>query len=194
MEKNVDVMFVWQSTTAIPRREIDGYLYTGIGQTDSHCIHPLSVYPDSYVNTLYFLINLWIVCQSSNQQTKRDSILSVSICLRIVTLQKLFRRNQRDWSLITRRRGASTWENCVSKTFCAPSPPQDRVKLCAPPPPLKGGNLLRPPPPHDETPPPPLPPSAWLKPFLPPPPFCVQGKTSLALLPFCSPPPPYRSK
>ena len=38
----------------------------------------------------------------------------------------------RDWSLITGR-GATKWENCGSKTFCAPPPPQNRVKLCVPP-------------------------------------------------------------
>ena len=40
--------------------------------------------------------------------------------------------------------GATKWENRGCETFCAPPPPQDRVKLIAPPL-LKSGNFSSPP-------------------------------------------------
>ena len=57
----------------------------------------------------------------------------------------------RDWFLITGRGGGATkWENRASKTFCAPPPPQDRVKLFAHPP-FKERKLFA------------APPTIWLK-------------------------------
>ena len=41
----------------------------------------------------------------------------------------------KDWSLITRKRGFTKLENCMSDTLCAhpPPPPQDGVKPFTPP-------------------------------------------------------------